>query len=941
MGVPGKLRRIAARAGKYAALALLIAALAVARHALAQDDPNVEPPIEAQPVHEDAPPQPAEPMPAPEPEPQPEPAAQPEYTAPQQQPAPEEQMDNPTPPPPIMPTVRPSRPGLPAAGNRPMPSSLPPRPRPTRPGMPGAPAAPGARPSLPGAAGTPNTHAAAVDNSEKKGEKASEPINFDYRDAPLNEVIESIAKLTGRNFDVDPNIGAVTVTVITHDKIPPEMAYQVLESILSSRGFAMVPSVGGNLIKILPIQEAPSRPSNPTLMNSKSVAKETYDQFSTHVVQVKHADPTELANALKILGSANAKIDVYVPTNTLIITDIADGLKRMFEFMEQADVPGQETSMEIFQLTYTRAEVISDQINQVLLDNGNGAKGQQRPGAGAAPQPVPQRAPVRGRPNVPGQSASQVIGSNEEVLRMVSDERLNSLIVVATAGMMEKVRDLVERLDTPTPYEANTLHIYELLNAEAEQVDQALQGLVGGGGGYSGSRSSTSSRRSTGSSFGRNSRNSQTQRRNQTQNQQRPGTTGATGGPSGAAADVQPFEQSVQITRYDQTNSLLIVCSPQDWKLLESVIAQLDVRQRQVHVDAVVMDVTMNDNYSVEVDASNLKTGYFAQLGTQQISKLASGLAGAAGAASTVASGTTGATATSISPQAALDAQILGLGTNGGLSTGVFKDLEFTVSGKKVKIPFVPLLFQAIESITDLEVLSQPSLVTVDNEEASITVGQEIPYVTSQGRTSLDANGNPQSNSFYGGFNQVQREDVGVKLRVTPQISEGESILLELELEISDTDANQIGDVNLLGPTLNKSLVSNKVLVKDGSTAVLAGLIRDTNTRKRAQPPVLGDVPVVGWLFRSKSNTRTKRNMVVLVTPTIIKEGQDHERVTQYKVDEFRDTNFEELWHNKSFFKKVKQKANLRKNNRPTVDKSEELVGERNSEKLSKGDIER
>jgi hypothetical protein len=156
----------------------------------------------------------------------------------------------------------------------------------------------------------------------------------------------------------------------------------------------------------------------------------------------------------------------------------------------------------------------------------------------------------------------------------------------------------------------------------------------------------------------------------------------------------------------------------------------------------------------------------------------------------------------------------------------------------------------------------------------------------------------------------VQREDVGVKLKVTPQISEGESVLLELELEISDTDANQIGDVNLLGPTLNKSLVSNKVLVRDGSTAVLAGLIRDSNTRKRSQPPILGDIPVVGFLFRSKANTRTKRNMVVLVTPTIIKDGQDHDRVTDYKVDEFHKTNLEELWQGKSFFKKVKQKAN-------------------------------
>lgn len=905
------------------------AALLAPREIHAQDyeAPANEPgTIEAQPVevqNEPAPEPP--PVEAPQPEPQVNDAPPPPEVQPEEAPLP-----------PVMPTVRPSRPG-----GRPSPVTPPPSPRPMRPGImgqpggmgqpnrgvPGAPnlALPGSGVSTPGANPVP-----AVDNSTKTGDKVAEPVNFDYRDAPLNVVIESISKLTGRNFDVDPNIGAVTVTVITHDKIPPEMAYQVLESILASRGFSMVPTLDGNLIEILPTPDASNSAKHPTTFDTKVPGK-AYDAYSTHIVQVKHADPSELANALKILGSQTAKIDVYVPTNTLIITDTADGLKRMFDFLEQADVASEQTAMEIFQLTYTRAESLSQQIEQVLLDNGNGAKGAAGQAQRAQQPAAPQRAPVRGRPAVPGQSQSQVIGTNEEVLRMVSDERLNSLIVVATSGMMEKVRDLVERLDTPTPYEANTLHIYELLNAEAEQVEQALQGLVGGGGG--GSRSTTGSRRSTTGSRNANSRTQQTP-------QQRPTTNSTGGNTTGNSPDVQPFEQSVQITRYDQTNSLLIVCSPQDWKLLESTIAQLDVRQRQVHVDAVVMDVTMNNNYSVEVDSAAFKTGYFGLAGTQQISKLASGLATTA-AAATAATGGAAAAATSIPPKAALYGQLLQQGTQGGLTTGVFKDLEFEVSGKKVKIPFVPLFLQAIESITDLEVLSQPSLVTVDNEEASITVGQEIPYVTSQGRTSLGENGVPQSNSFYGGFNQVQREDVGVKLKVTPQISEGESILLETELEISDTDANQIGDVNLLGPTLNKSLVNNKVLVRDGSTAVMAGLIRDTNTRKRSQPPVLGDVPVVGWLFRSKANTRTKRNMVVLVTPTIIKEGQDHERVTEYKVDEFHKTNMDEVWQSKGFFKKVKRKADQRKNFRPTVEKSEELVGERNTGKLNKGDIER
>jgi general secretion pathway protein D len=395
---------------------------------------------------------------------------------------------------------------------------------------------------------------------------------------------------------------------------------------------------------------------------------------------------------------------------------------------------------------------------------------------------------------------------------------------------------------------------------------------------------------------------------------------------------VQPFEQEVQVTRYDQTNALLIVASPQDYKILESLIARLDVPQRQVHVDAVVMDVTTSNDYGVTVEAADI-TGNdgFGVTGTSNLIDLAGALAPVSDAANAI-----------VSPGAALAGAVLGLGQAGGLTAGVYDDLEVEVNGVDVKIPFVPLLFQAIEQVTDVEVLSQPSLVTVDNEEARIIVGQEVPFVTSQGRTSFDESGNPVSLGFTGGFNQIQREDVGVQLQVTPQISEGDNVLLEIEIEISDTDAQQIGTVDLLGPTTNKTQITNKVLVKDGSTAVLAGLIRDNAVRDRTQSPVLGDLPVLGVLFRNRSNRHEKRNLVVLVTPSIIKEHTDLKRVTQYKVDEYHDTNIDQLF-NAGFFKKVKKKAEQRKEHRPTFDRSEALTGRRSESSIgfSRGDIER
>lgn len=729
-------------------------------------------------------------------------------------------------------------------------------------------------------------------SEEKTGEKPDDPINFDFQDAPLYTVVESISRLTGRNFDLDPSLSAVNVTIITHDKIPPEMAYEVLESILSSRGFSMVESLDGHLIKILPTPDAVGSDKTPLIMGPDDL-RHGFDGLSTHIVTIENGDAAEIQRALQILGSKNGQIDVYAPTNTLIITDSTDGLKRMFTFLAQADVPGFDSSMEIFTLEYTRAEVLSTQIQQVLLGDATGAPTGARPPQQPQVPQAPVR-PVRGsRPPVMPQSSSQVIGFREEVLRMVPDERLNALIVVATQNMMAQVRDLVKRLDTPTPYEANNMHIYQLLNADAEAVEAAIQPLIG------------TAPRKQGAAGGQ-----------------------AGGGGGATAPEVQPFEQKVQITRYDQANSLLIVASPQDYKLLESFIARLDVPQRQVCVEAVVMEVKMTDDFGLTVDTAAMG-GHdgFAMSSTDNLATLLD----AAKVAEEIVGG----------PKASIRNAALGLGKEGrsGLTLGVYDDLSFTYKGRKIKVPFAPVLFQAVEKLSDTEVLSQPSLVTLDNEEANIIVGQEVPFITSTS-SSRRADGSMDTGT-YGGYTRVERQDVGIKLKVTPQISEGDNVMLSSEVEISDTNATSITNVDITGPTTNKSKVTNKTLVKDGSTAVIAGLIRDSAVRKRApQTPILGDLPILNWFFSSRQTGREKQNMVMLITPHIVKEGMDIDRLTNYKINEYYDANVEDLFKG-GFFDRVFQKYNMRQNHRPTLDRSEALSGRRSGQKYKRGDIER
>lgn len=706
----------------------------------------------------------------------------------------------------------------------------------------------------------------------KNGGVPTEPVKFDFDNADLSNVIQSLGPMTGKNFDIDPTVATQKVTIITHTPIPPDMVYEVLESVLATRGLQMVPSAGGNLIRIRPVGEDPEQSP---LKTGADQSVEGYDSYSTHIIKVEHADAAELATVLKVLGSKQAQVDAYGKTNTLILYDNAAGIRKMLEFLKEVDIPGYDEVVEFFTLEFTRAEVIAQQIQQVLMgDQGGGVAG--APGAQnpviRQPAAAIQRPPTRGA--VPGQRQQTIVGSEPLTLRIVPDERLNALVVVASQPLMVQVRDLIDRLDSPTPSESNTMHVRQLLHADAEDVEAALAPLTG--------NTPRQSSRSTSSG------------------QQGGGGGGAipmqapSGGGVGAGGlgDIQPFEKRVTITRYDQTNSLLIIASPQDYKVIDSLIAQLDLPSRQVHVEAIIMEVGITDRYQLAVESAGLTANdYFA---LNNVVNLANVL-----------------TQGPLSLTGSSDSSLFNFGLIDGTTTIRTTD-SAGVTTEQV-VPNVPLLMTALESLTALDVLSRPSLTTVDNQEAKITVGQKVPFIRGS-QQSLGGN--------IGGvgsvYNSVDREEVGIKLTVTPQISEGDYVNMKLEVEVSSTIASDVGlDPNLVGPTLSLSNVKNEVVIKDSSTGIVGGLISETTDRNRRQTPMLGDVPGLGWLFRRKDDARRKRNLVVLVTPHIVKDGIDYDRFTESQMDEMHKANLD-VFFDKGLIKKIDRKRYMRNEYRPT-----------------------
>ena len=662
---------------------------------------------------------------------------------------------------------------------------------------------------------------------------ASGLVRIDFKDAPLEEVVRAIALQAGINILYDAAVSGQKVTLVAHHPVPAELALPILETVLAANSLQLTKQLEGNLYRISPRAPGTGGDKMP-ITSGQGTALEGFEQFAIHIVEVEFADVSTVAELLGRVGSQDATIDAYPQSNILILRDTAEGVRNMLTLLSYIDIPGTGTSMEIFTLNWTRAEMLAEQLTSVLMGEGDGgAEGE----AGAPAIIRRQPARVAAAAGAPGQPTVDVIGQAERVLRVVPDERLNALIVVASEGMMTQVRFLVDQLDRAPDMDAENIHYRELLNADAEAVAAVLEGLVG--------------------------------------------SAAPQQGAEGAAAsgEVQAFERKVFVSAYKETNALLILATPQDYRRIDRMITQLDNPRRMVSVESIIMEVTINDDFALGVEAAAVEDNYFALSNTINLVNVLTG--GLGSAASALALG--------------------GAGGSFGIIDGTI-DVE-TAEGT-ITVPNIPLLIRALEVVTDVDVLSNPNLMIVDNEAARINVGQEIPVITSLGDVDDRTGFNARS--------QVDRRDTGVTLEVTPQIREGDNVAMEVSVEVSSPVRSTVGiDPNETGVTVAQSILETLVVVPSGKTGVIGGLIRESLSRTDNQIPFLGDIPVIGFLFRSRSKTRMKQNLAILLTPQIVREDGDIERMTEQRMDEFYDSNVDAIFE-KGLVKRIQGKHEQR-----------------------------
>lgn len=426
-------------------------------------------------------------------------------------------------------------------------------------------------------------------------------------------------------------------------------------------------------------------------------------------------------------------------------------------------------------------------------------------------------------------SFSYNIERGAEVSTVIPDTRTNSLIVTANRKGLSNVLDLIAELDKQIANEMNQgrIHVRHLKHADAEQMAELLSSLLGGGSGTkkksSGSSQSPAKLRIPVSQGGDDSVNTDTS----------PSIV-AGGGTAGAL-----FQDEIRVVADPGTNSIVVTATPGDYNSLQSVISQLDVRRPQVFVEALIMEVNMSKTLEV-------------------------GVSGHGGAANSngIAFGSSGT--------GTLAPDLKSIASTGGLVLGGLGK-AMTLGG--LSIPAQGFLLKAMQKNDSINVLSAPNILTSDNQKAEIVVGSRVSVPTTAGQ---DTGGNP--------LTTFSTEQVGLELHVTPQINDGDEVTLEIEQKIEDIANNLTQkDIATYGLRTDQRKAKTTVVAQNGQTIVIGGLIKDKETKTKTKVPLLGDIPVLGALFKQTSVGNEKVNLMVFLTPTILRDPKDMSRISVQK----------------------------------------------------------
>ena len=647
-------------------------------------------------------------------------------------------------------------------------------------------------------------------------------LNFDNAD--IETVIHAASEIVGFNYVLGPGVTGKKVTVQTSGRIPQEDVFGVLLAILEVHGVTAVRS--GNLYKIVPVEGARER-AVPTIVGATADATRTSDEIITQIVPIRFAPVNDLGTLLRPLISSRGTLIANRETGVLIITDSASNISRLLDIIRLVDVEVAIDELQIIPLQYADAVELSNILNQLFQS------GRLRAGAGAVGAPV---APLPGATVAPG-AAGQSGGTDRPPL-IVAERRSNSLVVNARKGEMETIRRVIEKIDVNVSG-GRRVFIYYAENAKSKDLASTLNAIYGG-------REATQTSSTTTPSTAR------------TPGQPvppPPPPTVAPGAPLGTA-DVPLAEGQVRFIADEVTNAIIVTTTPRQWLDIEATVKQLDRMPRQVLIEVLVAEITLNNDTRMGVDWA-LRTGSF-RLGQQSI-----------------ATGTDIPSSFSLAPAVARLAPLAG----GGLTAFAFETGKFFA------------LINLLAAENRVNIVSNPHVMTSENKKAVINVSRSVPIITGQQTSTVSTPGTTAGTTSTsitaGGVNQtVEYRDAGVILTVTPRIGERGTVALDVKQEVNAVGPN-FPPTN--SPSFDKREAETSVVLLNNQTLVLGGLIQDKVTVDDRGIPLLKDIPLIGRLFGFKGRAVEKTELLLLITPRVIGTALDAARIT----DEMRGTTKE------------------------------------------------
>ncbi|MGI6525766.1 MAG: type II secretion system secretin GspD [Bdellovibrionota bacterium] len=653
------------------------------------------------------------------------------------------------------------------------------------------------------------------------------------KDVRLDSIIKIFSRKTNRNYIFDERVqGAVSIS-LPADKASVKQAAQILDSILQFKGYTSVP-IGENLWKIVPAKDA----KQTTIPTINEIEGRGSPIMVTRLINLKFVAADDVKQLLGPLISPSGLMNAYTATNSLIIIDAEENIKRLMNLIDEMDVPFSNREMIIIPVKHAVAADLANTIKELLGEGSEQQKSANEQNLDFIRARM-QNNMMMGRRRqermlqANEESAAETVGAaRSRAPKILADERTNSIIVVADEDTAARVRALVSELDSSVDMAGMHFYVYKCIHADADELANVLSTVASGGG-----ASNTNSNVSRGSSFSQNqssnarNRNTSNYRLGGSNNSSSTRTDSATSSGSQSSTSVT-FGENLSITSDPATNSLVIYGTKADYDRVLALIKELDVKRRQVLVEALLLEVKISD--SMALSSEFITSGGGSDGGVVGMNNL-------------------GSISTLLTNPTQLSQFTMAVASAGTL----------TLPGD-ITIPTQSMMLSAASQNNRVNVLSAPTILATDNEEAEIIVGENVPFLASTSSSTENLNNT---------FNQIDRQDVGITLRLTPQISSRDYVKLNIFTEVS----NVISDTSTseLGPTTTIRTSQTTVIAKDSQMIVIGGLMGENIEETETGVPYLRNIPILGHLFKGYSTSDDRNNLLIFITPRIIKDQFD------------------------------------------------------------------